>query len=172
MPTQIIEHESVDSDDHLWELIHNALLNDLTVVACDPQGQAVYTVISWVKCDHSGGEIRLLNISNPMANSSPHAWRGDWSEDSEVWTSEAKKRTGYEPGETFIEVSDYLEHFSSSVIVCCESSQKITQLQVEIPVAKGLQFLLFELHKDFEVGEDCFAVSVYSKSESSVMIFD
>jgi hypothetical protein len=46
-----------------------------------------------------------------MANSSPYVWRGDWSEDSEVWTSETKKRTGYEPGETFIEVSDYFEHF-------------------------------------------------------------
>ena len=56
--------------------------------------------------------MKLLKLRNPWGQGE---WTGDWSDKSPIWTDALKKQVGFVDGDDgifFIELADYLQHFS------------------------------------------------------------
>lgn len=65
-------------------------------------------MISIFEFNHEGKEVKLLKLRNPWGSGE---WTGDWSDKSELWTPELKKKVGFVDGNDgifFIELEDYL----------------------------------------------------------------
>lgn len=61
-------------------------------------------------------KIRLLKIRNPW---SEEEWRGDWSDQSYLWTLELKKELNFEAkddGIFYIAIEDYVKFFYITTI--------------------------------------------------------
>mmetsp|Transcript_35119 Transcript_35119/g.46233 ORF Transcript_35119/g.46233 Transcript_35119/m.46233 type:complete len:220 (+) Transcript_35119:753-1412(+) len=69
-----------------------------------------------------GATARLLRLRNPWGSGE---WQGDWSDKSQLWTPALKKQVGFvdeDDGQFFIELEDYLQHFSWTS-VCVENNE-------------------------------------------------
>ena len=70
-----------------------------------------YSVISVVEFEYRGEIVCLLKLRNPWGH---HEFKGDWSDQSSLWTEELRKFAGCtieEDGTFFINLADYLRTF-------------------------------------------------------------
>ena len=62
---------------------------------------------------------KLIKMRNPWGNLE---WNGEWSDDSELWTSQIKKNLNYDPkfddGTFWINLKNFLKHFGR--LCCCK----------------------------------------------------
>jgi calpain-15 len=78
-----------------------------------------YSVISAMEVNTPEGpedKERLLKLRNPWGHKE---WQGRWSDNSDTWTDELKKKVGCEEkndGVFFMCVEDYLSYFRTTVI--------------------------------------------------------
>lgn len=83
-----------------------------------------YSLISIHEIQHKGKELKLLRLRNPWGQGE---WTGDWSDSSPLWTAAIKKQVGYTTGDDgifFIELYDYVKHFSWTS-VCIDNNASL-----------------------------------------------
>ena len=51
-----------------------------------------YSVVSCHEFEHEGETVRLLKLRNPWGHGE---WKGDWSDESDLWTPEIKAQVGF-----------------------------------------------------------------------------
>ena len=117
--------------------------------------------------DDSGREIKLLRLRNPWGSSE---WTGAWSDQSELWTPELKEAVGFVDGDDglfFIELSDYLAHFSWTS-VCVENDSykyKHSQTQRSFRRADSQAFFRFTLTETVDPDTHAFVISAIQQGE-------
>lgn len=70
-----------------------------------------YTLISAIESEIDGEPLRLLKIRNPWGRGE---WKGDWSDNSEKWTDEMRKKVGKVDGNDgifWMTLQDYVKNF-------------------------------------------------------------
>ena len=80
-----------------------------------------YSLISIHEIKKNGKPVRLLKLRNPWGTGE---WTGDWSDNSPLWTPQLRQDVGCveaDDGAFYIELSDYVQHFSWTS-VCCDSN--------------------------------------------------
>ena len=71
-----------------------------------------YNIVSVHEVEHQGKGLKLIRLRNPWGI---NEWQGDWSNESSKWTSKLKREVDFtekDDGVFFIELNDYLDHFS------------------------------------------------------------
>jgi calpain-15 len=134
-PIEVHYHEifsETSTLDELWGIIQSADRRNF-VITTAVQGRAVgktkvlaettglqdahaYSVISVHQVQTSKGEVRLLKVRNPW---SEVEWKGDWSDNSYLWTEALKQELGLESkddGIFFISFADYASFFYMTTI--------------------------------------------------------
>lgn len=125
-----------------------------------------YSLISIHEFEHNGSEVKLLKLRNPWGSGE---WQGDWSDKSPLWTPALKSQCGYIDGDDgifFIELNDYLQHFSWTSVCVENNDQKYVHSQLyhsfgakdESPMPQA--FFSFTLHRAVDFNTHAFAISV------------
>ena len=125
-----------------------------------------YSLISIHEIQFEGRELKLLKLRNPWGSGE---WQGDWSDKSELWTPALKKKVGFsdvDDGVFFIELEDYLQHFSWTS-VCVENndavyahSQLYHSFGAQDTSAMPQAFFSFTLGSAIDSNKHAFAISV------------
>lgn len=128
-------------------------------------------MISINEVKHQGKDIKLLKLRNPWGTGE---WTGDWSDKSSCWTPELKKQVGFtddDDGVFFIELEDYLQHFSWTSVCVENNAAKYSHSQLyhsfgdldESPIPQA--FFSFTLSKPVDFSKHAFAISVLQQGE-------
>jgi Calpain family cysteine protease len=129
------------SDPNIWDIISKSLEKKfiMTAGSCDDSGRDVlssigltgihtYTVLDQVEVFVEGyNKSRLAEKNDPRLDNrfrklikmrnpwSKGEWKGDWSENSHLWSESLKKKLGYKKDETgvfFMDFNDFKKYFS------------------------------------------------------------
>ena len=178
VPAEAYQHDEVASNEDFFAMLESAdRRNFIMMAASHGEGENrnaegvisghAYSLISIHKVQYQGRELRLLKLRNPWGSGE---WQGDWSDKSPLWTPALKEEVGFtdaDDGIFFIELKDYLQHFSWTSI-CVENNNTNyfhSQLQhsfgstvddCTIPQA----FFQFTLKREVNFEERAFAISV------------
>ena len=134
VPSESHQHDEVEDFEKFFDLLQSADKRNFTMMAASHgQGENrndegvisghAYSLISIHEFSHGGKEIKLLKLRNPWGSGE---WQGDWSDKSQLWTPQLKKQVGFTDGDDgvfFIELEDYLQHFSWTSI-CVENNDE------------------------------------------------
>ena len=75
-------------------------------------GSHAYTLLSAIILHTSSGPRRLVRLRNPWGEAE---WKGEWSDESSVWTEELKKKAGWEnknDGTFYMGYEDFCKYFT------------------------------------------------------------
>mmetsp|Transcript_22702 Transcript_22702/g.22453 ORF Transcript_22702/g.22453 Transcript_22702/m.22453 type:complete len:593 (+) Transcript_22702:160-1938(+) len=120
-----------NEDEEMWDKIFNANKEDWIITAAssgeEGNGDAVnemglvtlhaYAVIDAQVVRSKRGQETILQIRNPWGS---QEWQGDWSDQSDLWTPELKKKLGWsnsDDGTFWMAFDDFARYFSS-VTIC------------------------------------------------------
>ena len=132
VPSESYNHDTVEDPEEFFEMLKSADKRNFTMMAASHgQGESrneegvisghAYSLISIHEVKSNGQRARLLKLRNPWGSGE---WQGDWSDKSPLWTPALKKEVGFVDGDDgifFIELEDYLRHFSWTS-VCVENN--------------------------------------------------
>ena len=141
VPSESFQHDQIENVEDFFDMLQSAdRRNFIMMAASHGQGENrndegvisghAYSLISIHEFKHKGKEVKLLKLRNPWGTGE---WTGDWSDKSNLWTPEIKKQCGYSDGDDgifFIELSDYLEHFSWTSVCVENNDQKYAHSQL------------------------------------------
>lgn len=130
-----------------------------------------YSLISIHEFKHQGKDVRLLKLRNPWGTGE---WTGAWSDNSNLWTEPLKQQVGFVDGDDgifFIELNDYLEHFSWTSICLENNASKYAHSQLyhsfgtldESPMPQA--FFSFSINRAIDFNTHAFAISVIQQGE-------
>lgn len=119
-------HALMEDKEALYARIKNADERDHTLMSTS-EGKVVvegsglvnyhaYSLLAVYEFEHEGEEVRLLKMRNTWGY---YEWKGDWSDESPLWTNELRERFGAavnDDGVFFITYSDYLANFCVTYI--------------------------------------------------------
>jgi hypothetical protein len=145
-----IKHSSTDKD-IIWEKIKEGENNGYIMSCCSSNQDKeklinlglvpnhAFTLITAKEGKVSGDIIKLVNIRNPWGY---HEWNGKWSDQSNLWTEEAKtvfnKGNNSDDGIFWMEYGDYLTYFTNTEICkvrspCCSKTIKVPKENLDMP---------------------------------------
>lgn len=118
-------------DENLWEVLLDATQHKFVVTASAGNTQASqqllermglvgaqsYAIIHAFELDTRKGPVRLVKLRNPWGT---NEWKGDWSDNSMLWTPELKKKANFNSspdGTFFMDFYDFIDYFSF-ITVC------------------------------------------------------
>ena len=134
VPSESFSHAEIENVDDFFDMLHSADARKFTMMAASHgQGENrtdegvisghAYSLIAIHEFENKGKEIKLLQLRNPWGSGE---WQGDWSDKSPLWTDELRTKLGCvdeDDGMFFIELTDYLDHFSWTS-VCVENNDE------------------------------------------------
>ncbi|CAI2386441.1 unnamed protein product [Moneuplotes crassus] len=140
-PVFTLDHDNCKTED-VWKNLKDGIRNGYAMLCSldtekynfDDQSSISnfsYNVIGTYKINTSNGNVKLIKIRNPWKN---FDWEGDWSDESDLWTSEIKEEAEYESSENgifYMTLEDYLESFVASVICKIHDDYEYTRFEVK-----------------------------------------
>ena len=75
-----------------------------------------YAITSAVRLETDQGTVQLIQLRNPWGQ---FEWKGDWSDSSDLWTSDLKAKAGWteaDDGTFFMCLDDYLRYYGNTSI--------------------------------------------------------
>ena len=134
-----------DPDINLWVILKDAFKNGYPMTAGVDEEENlsgskigkknlvpshVYSLLSVFEVNHpTRGLQRLLRLRNPWGNKE---WKGDWSDESTVWTDDLLKKLNHDKnandGTFFIEYGDFIESFSEIAVSFYHPDYKYTSI--------------------------------------------
>ena len=122
--------------------------NDTFIYLTKVLGHA-YSIMKLFKFTHSQkGNTVLLKLRNPWGKLE---WKGDWSDDSPLWTEELKKLCGYKKrndGIFFMAMTDFVNYFSDIAICYYHLNYQYASLRCQQPNRKKSNWCTFQVHTD------------------------
>ena len=94
-------------------------------------------------------------------------WRGDWADDSNLWTNELKKQLGWtseQDGTFFMTFDDYLSHYSQTTVNFSSISDYHSYKLVDMNQKKTV-YLSFTLSKKIDFSTKLFSISVSQQGD-------
>merc|ERR1712233_302978 len=95
----------------------------------------------------NGPPVRLLKLRNPWGGTE---WKGAWSDDSDKWTPEMKKKLGWtdeDDGDFWMDFEDFLPYFENTVI--CKMDENFGGVHVDCAHPPGSPlYITFETTQD------------------------
>ena len=134
VPSESFSHAEIENVEDFFDMLQSADERNFTMMAASHgagenrndegviSGHA-YSLISIHEFNNKGKEIKLLKLRNPWGSGE---WQGDWSDKSPLWTPQLATKLGNVVGNDgifFIELNDYLDHFSWTS-VCVENNEE------------------------------------------------
>lgn len=127
-PTHKIDHSSYTPDeDHIWKTLKYLNSKKCALVGCayETEGECKEVVSSYTKIILSLHEVvsegqpeRLLKIRDPLGFDS---WEGAWSDRSDKWTPELRKKLNLEynleDGVFYMCLKDYLDNYNFTNVI-------------------------------------------------------
>ena len=90
-----------------------------------------YSLLAGVVVDHQGQKLRLVKLRNPWGTGE---WRGDWSDNSPLWTPELKAKLevkAEDDGIFFMSFEDWQKYFTSFDICYYHDSFKHSAIKLQ-----------------------------------------
>lgn len=181
VPSESIMHDDDEFDlDEFWRTLQNSDKRHFTMMAASHgQGEAendegiiaghAYSIISVAQFEHEGQNVRLLRLRNPWGASE---WEGDWSDASELWTPELRKKLGAVQGDDgafFIPLEDYVEQFAWTSVCVENAPEKYSRSnffhKFELNAEKPQAFFSFNLKSKIDFNKQAFAISVLQQGQ-------
>jgi hypothetical protein len=110
-----------------------------------------YSVISIVELDKGNGDIeKLLKIRNPWGSLE---WNGDWSDISQLWNDDLKKKAGYteaDDGFFFMNFHDYLKFFTTTYVCTHQITSVYTFQKIKNDEKNSFFYFLFDIKKQID----------------------
>lgn len=107
-----------------------------------------YSIISIIELEMRDGDIeKLLKIRNPWGSLE---WNGDWSDSSQLWTDELKKKAGYtsdEDGYFFMSFHDYLKFFTTTYVCAHQITSVYTFQKIKNIEKNSFFYFVFDFKK-------------------------
>ena len=142
VPAEAYQHDEVEDAEEFFAMLESAdHRNFIMMAASHGEGENrnaegiisghAYSLISIHKVQSRGQEVRLLRLRNPWGSGE---WEGDWSDDSPLWTEALKRQVnfrGADDGIFYIELQDYLLHFSWTSISVENNSARYFHSQLQ-----------------------------------------
>ncbi|CAD8146197.1 unnamed protein product [Paramecium octaurelia] len=127
---------------------------DYSAIGLEP-GHA-YSILNVKTINHpQRGQVHLLKIRNPWARKE---WKGDWSDDSDLWTPQIREQAGNTGTENdgifFMSLDDYTKYFFSVFCGYFKTDYIYNSMRFSVRRNKGVYFE-FEIKKE---GEYFFAI--------------
>ena len=177
VPSESHNHDEIKNNEEFFSMLEQCDKRNYTMMAASMgegenqnadgviSGHA-YSLISIHEFKHQGKEVKLLKLRNPWGSGE---WQGDWSDKSQLWTPALKKQVGFVDGDDgifFIELEDYLQHFSWTSICVENNDAKYKHSQLyhsfgsldESPMPQA--FFSFTLRQKVDFNTHAFAISV------------
>ena len=127
-------------DDHLWNEMSNGCKNNYIITSGSNQGSGnhfnstdnniahghAYSILDVKEFRSYNRNLRLVKLRNPWGKSE---WKGEYSDDSNLWTQELKDFFGYESvigdnGVFFMPFENFVNEFSDITICLLDSGKK------------------------------------------------
>jgi len=126
-PSEVVHHDEEDFWDKLVEAEANGYLMAASAGATQASkelleslgliGNHSYGLLDARNVQTPNGPIKLLKLRNPWGD---FEWKGDWGDDSELWTPELERQLNQKDGNdgTFWMCLDDFVHYFSKVQIC------------------------------------------------------
>jgi len=110
-----------------------------------------YTIVSIIELEMRDGDIqKLLKIRNPWGTLE---WNGDWSDDSQLWTDDLKKKAGFTEGEDgffYINFEDFLKFFTNTYICTHQISRVYNFKKIKNEEKDSFFYIIFDIKKNID----------------------
>lgn len=110
-----------------------------------------YSVINIIELEMRDGDIeKLLKIRNPWGSLE---WNGDWSDNSQLWNDELKKKAGYsesDDGFFFMNFHDFLKFFTSTYVCTHQITSVYTYQKIKNDQQNSFFYFVFDIKKPID----------------------